>query len=78
MPEREKHQYSGALVKTIRIFKTSVVLLAPTGRAAKVLSSYCNHPALLFIKRSTGKGPSDGTGKFVLDRNLHRDTLVYC
>ena len=66
----------GALVKTMKIFKNKVVLLAPTGRAAKVLSSYCNHPAYTIHKKIyRQKTASDATGKFIVDKNLHRDTL---
>ena len=35
----------GALVKTLDGLQQKVVLLAPTGRAAKVLSRYAGHPA---------------------------------
>ncbi len=66
----------GALVKTMELFKNKVVLLAPTGRAAKVLSSYCNHNAFTIHKKIyRQKSSNDGTGKFVLDRNLHKNTL---
>ena len=35
----------GALVKTLQILKQRVVLLAPTGRAAKVMGAYAQFPA---------------------------------
>ncbi len=66
----------GALVKTIRILKKNVVLLAPTGRAAKVLASFCNYNAYTIHKKIyRQKSASEGTGRFVLDRNLHSNTL---
>ncbi len=66
----------GALVKTMRILKSKVILMAPTGRAAKVLSSYCSHNAYTIHKKIyRQKSLSDGTGKFVLDNNLHKNTL---
>jgi exodeoxyribonuclease V len=66
----------GALVKTLQIIKASVVLLAPTGRAAKVLSSYCSHNSYTIHKKIyRQRSLTDGTGKFVLDRNLHKNTL---
>ncbi len=66
----------GALVRTMKIMKTNVVLLAPTGRAAKVLSSYCRHIAWTIHKKIyRQKASTDGMGKFILDRNLHKNTL---
>jgi exodeoxyribonuclease V len=66
----------GALVKTMKQLKSQVILLAPTGRAAKVLSSYCSHNAYTIHKKIyRQRSSSDGTGKFVLDKNLHKNTL---
>jgi exodeoxyribonuclease V len=66
----------GALVKTMNALKSRVMLLAPTGRAAKVLASYCSHNAYTIHKKIyRQKSSSDGTGKFVLDNNLHKNTL---
>ena len=60
-----------ALVKTLTNFKIQTVLLAPTGRAAKVLSTYTGKSAYTIHKRIyRQKTTSDGMGKFVLDRNL--------
>lgn len=39
-----------ALVKTVQKFQRRTVLLAPTGRAAKVFSSYSKHPAFTIHK----------------------------
>ena len=41
----------GALVKTLAELKQPVVLMAPTGRAAKVFSSYAGCPASTIHKR---------------------------
>lgn len=60
-----------ALVKTLTSFKFQTVLLAPTGRAAKVLSSYTGKVAYTIHKRIyRQKTSTDGFGKFVLDKNL--------
>jgi exodeoxyribonuclease V len=51
------------------------VLLAPTGRAAKVLSGYTAHPAFTIHKKIyRQKSQTQGLGKFVLDKNLHKNT----
>jgi exodeoxyribonuclease V len=66
----------GALVKTMNQLGSQVVLLAPTGRAAKVLSSYCGHTAWTIHKKIyRQKSSTDGIGRFVLDRNVHKNTL---
>jgi exodeoxyribonuclease V len=65
-----------ALVKVLDTLQTKTVLLAPTGRASKVLSRYSGKPATTIHKKiyrqQTG---SDGLGKFLLDRNLHKNTI---
>ena len=40
-----------AVIETMKEFETKCVLLAPTGRAAKVLSSYAGQPAYTIHKR---------------------------
>ena len=65
-----------ALVRTLSTLKQSSVLLAPTGRAAKVLSSYTGHSAYTIHKKIyRQKSGHDGLGNFVLDRNLHKNTF---
>lgn len=60
-----------SLVKTLKAFKIPTVLLAPTGRAAKVITSYTGNTAYTIHKRIyRQKSSSDGMGKFVLDKNL--------
>ena len=52
------------------------VLMAPTGRAAKVLSSYSERPAYTIHKRIyRQKTAREGIGEFVLDRNLQPGTV---
>jgi len=52
------------------------VLLAPTGRAAKVLHAYTTSSAWTIHKKIyRQKSGSDGLGVFVLDRNMHKDTF---
>ncbi len=65
-----------ALVRTLASMSLKSVLLAPTGRAAKVLSSYTTHPSWTIHKKIyRQKSGSDGLGNFVPDRNLHKDTF---
>ena len=64
-----------SLVKTLESFKIKSVLLAPTGRAAKVLSGYTGNPAYTIHKKIYRQMSSaDGMGRFSLDRNLHKNT----
>lgn len=64
-----------SLVKTLSSLKQKSVLLAPTGRAAKVLTAYSGHPAWTIHKKIyRQKSGRDGMGEFVLDRNLHKQT----
>jgi exodeoxyribonuclease-5 len=64
-----------SLVSTLTTLRQKCVLMAPTGRAAKVLKSYTGQEAFT-IHRTIyrQKSATDGVGRFVLDRNLHRDT----
>lgn len=66
----------GALVKTLDEFKFQSVLLAPTGRAAKVLASYTGKNAYTIHKRIYRQQSStDGFGKFMLDKNLAKNSF---
>jgi exodeoxyribonuclease V len=52
------------------------VLLAPTGRAAKVITSYSGYQAYTIHKKIyRQKSSKDGFGRFVLDKNLHTHTI---
>jgi exodeoxyribonuclease-5 len=65
-----------SLVKTFSVFKFRSVLLAPTGRAAKVLSGYSGHNAYTIHKSIyRQQSSSDGMGRFVLNKNLFKDTF---
>ena len=71
-----KSSLLGALVKTMTEFKQKTVLLAPTGRAAKVFSSYAGHPAFTIHKKIYRQQKYSGElGNFGLMDNLHKDTL---
>ena len=65
-----------SLVKTLREIGSKAVLLAPTGRAAKVMYAYTRHTAWTIHKKIyRQKSGSDGLGVFMLDRNMHKDTF---
>ncbi|MCB0401560.1 MAG: AAA family ATPase, partial [Flavobacteriales bacterium] len=66
----------GALVKTLPQISYDSVLLAPTGRAAKVLANYSGKPAftihkMIYHLRSGG----DGYTRFVLQPNKFQNTV---
>ena len=66
----------GALVKTLDMLKQNTILLAPTGRAAKVLSSYANHPAFTIHKKIyRQKSFADESASFSICDNLNKHTL---
>ncbi len=65
-----------SLVQTLNEIKQKSVLLAPTGRAAKVLSGYTHTQAYTIHKKIyRQKSGKDGLGDFGLDRNLHKNTF---
>ena len=64
-----------SLVKTLDLLRMKSFLLAPTGRAAKVLASYSGRTAFTIHKKIyRQKSVKDGIGSFSLDRNLSRGT----
>lgn len=64
------------LVHAMVQFRIKTELLAPTGRAAKVLSQYAGKPAYTVHKKIyRQKTSSDGMGNFVLDYNKASNTL---
>ncbi len=66
----------GALVKTMDTLKQKAVLLAPTGRAAKVFSLYAGHPAYTIHKKIyRQKSFSNELSNFSLNDNLNTHTL---
>ena len=66
----------GSLVKNLWHAKMKSVLMAPTGRAAKVMSVYSKTKALTIHKKIYyPKKLSSGAVQFTLAPNKHRDTL---
>ena len=66
----------GATVKALTALRRSVVLLAPTGRAAKVFSEYAGRNALTIHRKIyRQKTFSNEFTGFSLAPNLHQDTL---
>jgi len=71
-----KSSLIGALVKTMTQLEQKSVLLAPTGRAAKVFAGYSGHPAYTIHKKIyRQKRFSSEPVDFVSTDNLHKDTL---
>jgi exodeoxyribonuclease V len=65
-----------ALVSALGLFNIKVELVAPTGRAAKVLSQYAKQPAYTIHKKIyRQKSTADGMGSFALDYNKSSNTL---
>lgn len=65
-----------ALIRTLASFQQDVVLLAPTGRAAKVLSGYAGRPAFTIhrcIYRQKVVGEPNGA--FSLNFNRHKNAV---
>lgn len=66
----------GALVKTLDSLQQKVVLLAPTGRAAKVFAHKAGHAAYTIHKKIyRQRSFSNETDNFTLSDNLHQHTL---
>ncbi|MCL1973576.1 MAG: AAA family ATPase [Bacteroidetes bacterium] len=66
----------GAIVKLMDELKIEVVLMAPTGRSAKVLSGYAQRSAYTIHKTIyREKNPGSPAPHFVLDFNKAKDTL---
>lgn len=67
-----------AIVNTLISLEYKVVLLAPTGRAAKVFSGYAGHPAFTIHKKIyRQKSSNEGEGLFNLGFNAGVDTLFF-
>ena len=66
----------GAVVKTLDQLQQKCVLLAPTGRAAKVFSHSAGHSAFTIHKKIyRQRSYSNDMDNFSLDDNLHQQTL---
>ena len=71
-----KTTLAGAIVRTMKNMHQKVVLLAPTGRAAKVFSVYSGHPASTIHRRIYRQRKLGGDGGvFTLNYNAMQDTL---
>ncbi len=66
-----------ALVNTLHYLRKKAVLLAPTGRAAKVMSAYAKRKAFTIHKvvfKQT-EDPNTGRLRFVRQKNYHKNTV---
>lgn len=71
-----KTTLSGAIVRTLKEIRQKVILLAPTGRAAKVFSLNSGSPAYTIHRRIYREKSFSGVeGLFNLNDNLYTDTL---
>ena len=67
-----------ALVKTMEQLERECVLMAPTGRAAKVFSFYADHPAFTIHKRIYRQKSIDKDSIFTLNFNMRQNLLFIC
>ncbi len=66
----------GNLVKQLNRSDYNAILLAPTGRAAKVMATYSNYPAFTIHKKIYfPKSESGGGVSFQLKQNKHKNTV---
>lgn len=71
-----KSSLIGSLVRTMAEYRQKTVLLAPTGRAAKVFSGYAAQQAFTIHKKIYRQQKfAEGTPHFSLVENLHKQTL---
>lgn len=71
-----KTTLAAAFIKALLSLKQRIMLLAPTGRAAKVLSLHAGLAAYTIHRRIYRQKSIDaGMGGFSLNNNLHTDTL---
>ena len=70
-----KTTLAAAIVKALAALKQKLILLAPTGRAAKVFSLYAAHPAYTIHRRIYRQKTAADLSSFNLNTNLNRDTL---
>ncbi len=67
-----------SIVSTLEQFNFKQVLMAPTGRAAKVFSGYAGKPAYTIHKVIYRQiSAKDGFGNFNLNRNFKPDTIFF-
>lgn len=71
-----KTTLTGAIVRTLQSMRQRIILLAPTGRAAKVFAQHCGSAAYTIHRRIYREKKFVGVdGQFSLNDNLHTDTL---
>ncbi len=70
-----KTTLAAAIVKALVRLKQKLILLAPTGRAAKVFSLYAGYPAYTIHRRIYRQKTAGDLSAFNLNNNLNRDTL---
>ena len=70
-----KTTLAGAIVKALVSLKQKMILMAPTGRAAKVFSLNAGHPAYTIHRRIYRQKSAGDLSSFSLNDNLNRDTL---
>lgn len=70
-----KTTLAAAFVRMLLVMKQKIVLLAPTGRAAKVLSLYAGHPAYTIHRRIYRQRTAGDMSAFNVNANLQSDAL---
>ena len=70
-----KTTLASAIVKAMAALKQKLILLAPTGRAAKVFSLYAGYAAYTIHRRIYRQKSAGDLSSFNLNVNLNRDTL---
>ena len=70
-----KTTLAGAIVKAMVRLNQKLMLLAPTGRAAKVFSLYAGHAAYTIHRRIYRQKSAGDLSAFSLNDNLNKDTL---
>ena len=71
-----KTTLAAAIVKALARLQQKLVLLAPTGRAAKVFSLYAGHPAYTIHRRIYRQKSAGSLSAFTLNDNLNRKLIV--
>ena len=70
-----KTSLAGAIVRAMAALQQKLILLAPTGRAAKVFSLNAGHAAYTIHRRIYRQKSAADLSSFNLNDNLNRDTL---
>jgi exodeoxyribonuclease-5 len=72
-----KSSLIAAIVKTLKANRIKTRLLAPTGRAAKVLANFANEPAFTIHKQIYFSGNEVVGQKITLAKNLYKNTFFF-